>query len=757
MKLKKLTVKLTTLFIALSLAFSSFGASVILAQEAPSAPSAPTYEDPAPTPPPAPTYEDPAPTPPPAPTYEESTTSADDGSSTEGQNSSGEGYTGEYSGTEAINSGNGAGSDNTSNAETNNETTIDSSNSGTVQNAINVEGSTGGNDASRNTGGTSSIQSGDSNVGIIVETNLNTTIVSGSSCCGGGVSAVNSDNGSNSTNSSSASSDTTNETTIDNNAKIDTEIVGLSLTGDNDASRNVGDSIILTGDANLSATVITDANTTAMGVYNFDVNGNQSGDIVLGENSANCVNCDDSDSVVATNSGNGSDSTNEANASSTTTTEETITNDADVVNDINLTASSGDNDASRNTGGDSTIVTGDANVAANVINTLNTVVSGTIYTVNIFGNLVGNILLPQEQSSGSGCGDCCNQNVTASNTDNGANSENTAEASSTNTSTTTQTNNATIQNNLNIDGTTGNNEANFNTAGDSVIDTGEVNVSASTLNVANLNVSGSPCDPPVYLVFVNQLGQWVGQILGAPEGSYYYGSDGIVYLVGPGGELIATNSGNGAGSTNTASATSENTTTVNQTNNATITNNINIDANTGGNSTSRNTGGNNSITTGDANIVVNLVNFINSNFSGRKVVLTLVNVFGSWLGNFVPPGFSAESGSEGDSGQSSSSGPSSSSQSSSSSSSESSSAFGGSSSDNGSQTRVTSRFGNLLGRGGGVQSVTDDKTIQSIGAGADSQETGGFSINWKLLLLILPVLAIYAAARRFALARKPKI
>lgn len=754
MKLKKLTIKLTSLFIALSLAFYSFGLSVALAQEAPSAPTAPTASS-APTAPPAPTYDEPVPTPSPAPTNGDATTSEGGSSSPEGQSSSGEEYNGEYSGTEAINSGNGSGSENTSNVEENSATTIDSSNSGTVQNAITAESSTGENSASENTGGVSSINTGNSNLGVTVENDLNSTTVSGSGCCSGGVSAINSDNGSDSTNSANTSQTTQNTTTIDNNAKIDTEIVALSLTGDNDASRNVGDSVIISGDANLAATVITDANTTALGVYNFDVNGNQTGDIVLGENNASCVNCDSGNSVTAENSGNGADSTNDATAESTTTTDVTITNDADVLNNINLTANSGDNEASRNTGGDSTIVTGDANVAANVINTLNTVVSGTIYTVNIFGNLVGNILLPQEQSSNSGCGDCCNQYVSASNTDNGSNSTNTANASSTNTSTTTQTNNATIDNNLNIDGTTGNNEANFNTAGDSVIDTGEVDISVNTLNVANLNVAGSPCDPPIYLVMVNELGQWVGKIIGAPEGSYYYGSDGIVYYVGPGGELFATNSGNGAGSTNTATANSTNTTTVTQTNNATLTNNINIDANTGGNSTSRNTGGNNSITTGDANIVVNLVNFVNSNFSGRKVVLTLVNVFGSWIGNFIPPGFSAESGPDNNNNGEDSASANDEGDSSSSSDEESQDENASASDEEGTQNdQVASTFGNISGRGGAVKAVSEDNSIQSFGAPASSDETGGVSINWKLLLLILPVLAIYAVLRRFALAKK---
>ena len=78
--------------------------------------------------------------------------------------------------------------------------------------------------------------------------------------------------------------------------------------------------------------------------------------------------------------------------------------------------------------------------------------------------------------------------------------------------------------------------------------------------------------------------------------------------------------------------------TTNQINNANIVNNVNLAAITGNNTASYNTGGNNSITTGDAKIVANLINFVNNNIKGGKLVVTMVNVFGSWFGDFVAPG-----------------------------------------------------------------------------------------------------------------------
>jgi len=75
-----------------------------------------------------------------------------------------------------------------------------------------------------------------------------------------------------------------------------------------------------------------------------------------------------------------------------------------------------------------------------------------------------------------------------------------------------------------------------------------------------------------------------------------------------------------------------------------VVNNINLSANTGGNNANHNTGGNSSITTGDANIIANLVNFVNNNVTGGgRLIVTVVNVFGSWFGNFVTPGHTDDS------------------------------------------------------------------------------------------------------------------
>lgn len=174
--------------------------------------------------------------------------------------------------------------------------------------------------------------------------------------------------------------------------------------------------------------------------------------------------------------------------------------------------------------------------------------------------------------------------------------------------------------------------------GDSSITTGDTDILAQVLNVANLNVVGGN----YWLVLVNEAGNWIGRILGF-DGSNLAGSPDLNFAVDQAGEITVTNAGNGSDSTNTGSVSQENNSTIVQNNDATIINNLNLSANTGGNSASRNTGGNSSITTGDANIVANIVNFVNNNIVGNgRLFVTVVNVFGNWLGDFVGPGYTKE-------------------------------------------------------------------------------------------------------------------
>jgi hypothetical protein len=139
-------------------------------------------------------------------------------------------------------------------------------------------------------------------------------------------------------------------------------------------------------------------------------------------------------------------------------------------------------------------------------------------------------------------------------------------------------------------------------------------------------------------VIVNEAGNWIGKLIGFGD-SNMAGSEEIDFVVGADGQVYVSNSDNAAGSTNNAQANVTDTTNVNQENNAVIENNINLSANTGGNTSSFNTGGDSTIVTGDANIIANIVNFVNNNIVGAgNLFVTVINVFGSWVGDFVGPG-----------------------------------------------------------------------------------------------------------------------
>jgi len=169
-----------------------------------------------------------------------------------------------------------------------------------------------------------------------------------------------------------------------------------------------------------------------------------------------------------------------------------------------------------------------------------------------------------------------------------------------------------------------------------VIDSGDASVDVNVVNIANSNVLG---DDVWWLVFVNDAsGNWVGRILGSPDGATMAGSAGTEFIMSPDGTILAQNTGNGSGSTNTTDVNVDNSNTTTQQNTATVTNNLSLVANTGNNQASYNTGGSNSITTGNANVMANIMNFVNNNFAGGNVMISVVNVFGSWLGDFVTPG-----------------------------------------------------------------------------------------------------------------------
>lgn len=532
----------------------------------------------------------------------------------------------------STNTGNGAGSTNTSSNTANDTTDVNQANNADVTNVVDVSGDTGNNQANKNMGD-GSITSGDSSTGAAIINDINNNHVTIGDLCGLGCSdgfvEANLANGSGTLNNADGSltravlMNNANNLTLENLANL------RSNTGNNTASKNMGNGVLVSGDADVVFNLINLGNNNFINpnVVTFNVLDSQSEDITINF-PADAFGA----GIGAGNVGNGSGSTNNANTTSNTTTIINSQNDLNLDNNVSLSADTGHNTADKNMGsGD--ITTGDANIVSNIINFLNNnIVAGAqflISTVNIFGDMSGNIILPREADL-TACG--CAADLTAANSGNGANSTNTATASSTNALDVNQTNNAIVTNNLNLDANTGGNTTDQN-MGNSSITTGNTNVDSNLVTVANTNTVGQ--GDTWWLVLVNNQGQWTGKIVGADNGATIAGS-GMEFGVGPDGQVYALNSGNGADSTNTASTTTNDSTTINQTNNATIDNNVNISANTGDNTANKNMGGA-SIKTGDVNVASNIVNFINNNFVGKKFVITIVNIFGKFTGSIIPP------------------------------------------------------------------------------------------------------------------------
>lgn len=486
--------------------------------------------------------------------------------------------------------------------------------------------------SSSDNGGDTKLQTGDATNGGNI-TNIGNNNLLSSGCCNGGATVANTDNGSGSTNNGSATVNDNNTTVQDNNAAVLNNMSQGAYTGGNTASDNDGEVVLETGDANVTGTVLTFVNTNAAGVSVSEFNVNDyTGDLIL-DLPANCIAGCPGDNILVKNAGNGDDSTNNASLTSNSDNFLVQDNDAVIESNLELFADTGTNTASDNDGA-AKITTGDANVSANAVTFANNNIAGNVWygVVNIFGDLVGDIILPQSVIDSITCS-TCGGTTTVANTDNGSGSDNNATLDQNTDTDIYQFNNAAIDNNLILDANTGGNTGSDND-GSVSIESGNANIDANVLNIANTNMVGGNW----WLVIVNEAGNWVGKLIGA-DGSNMAGSVGTTFAIDPdSGAITVTNSGNGDNSQNNAGLIQNTTNNISQTNNAQITNNLNLGANTGLNKASDNDG-HSKIQTGDANIVANLVNFVNNNIVGSgKVVPIVINVFGSWLGDFVAPG-----------------------------------------------------------------------------------------------------------------------
>ena len=253
-------------------------------------------------------------------------------------------------------------------------------------------------------------------------------------------------------------------------------------------------------------------------------------------------------------SGNGAESENGAVVNNTQTTSVSQSNTANFTNNVSGNATTGNNDANKNTGGAVTVKTGDASVNNTVANSAN----------QNYANVSCN----------------CNQGDTLVKVSgNGADSSNTANLNNVNNVNVGQGNNADFNNHVWGTAQTGNNDANKNTGGNVSVETGDASVNNHVSNWANSN--------------------------SAKVGGNGLGGNSMSLMI----------VGNGADSENGILVNDINSATVSQSNNADFDNYVGGKANSGDNDANKNTGGAVSIETGDASVDTSVDNMANFNWA----------------------------------------------------------------------------------------------------------------------------------------------
>lgn len=274
------------------------------------------------------------------------------------------------------------------------------------------------------------------------------------------------------------------------------------------------------------------------------------------------------------------------------------TNSSTIVNNVNVTANTGDNTI--DSSGDAAIETGDAGAAANVVNVANTNIINSnylLFVLNNFSTMQGDLVLPGESFFDDFLGNGDGSSSTGGDT------------------TIANMNSSTIENAVGTTADTGGNST--ADTGTSTVATGDSAAVSNVVNVANTNITS---DNQVFLL-VRVLGTWNGSVFSVPPGlSWTETPDGIL-LTGSGVQNICGSCGG--------------TTDIQNSNTATVQNNVQVYALTGDNEIAGNGNGSAAITTGDAAAASNVVNVVNTNIVGHNILLGIVNVFGDWEGNLA--------------------------------------------------------------------------------------------------------------------------
>ena len=302
--------------------------------------------------------------------------------------------------------------------------------------------------------------------------------------------------------------------------------------------------------------------------------------------------------ISAENNETGPDSENTAITEVNNETSVTNNNNAWTYNRSGITANTGNNMTSYNTGS-GIIVTQDA--------------SGTGQLMNVINKNITQI----PEGSGITGG--------AQNNNTGPGSDNLAQTDITNKLTVKNINNSNTINQVNAKVTSGKNDSSFNT-GHGIVLTGDANLSVDLITMANTNLVGNQL---FYANAQNVFSDWQGNIDLRTEAAANFSPLSSLLVE-------ASNNCTGPGSNNQAIVNVNDEVTIINHNNGVINNEVNAEVVSGRNKSSKNTGSG-SVTTGNVNSAVNVLNFLNSNVTASNWWMKSLNVFGSWDGDILLP------------------------------------------------------------------------------------------------------------------------
>lgn len=381
------------------------------------------------------------------------------------------------------------------------------------------------------------------------------------------------------TTSTGTSPASTSTTTVDSKNQttpaVASALESLAQTGDANVLQNTTAGNASSGDAAATAmiinnvnSIVTNSNNTEAATFVSDVMGDVNGDIMLQPMLLKAM----------------------LEAGAANQTSQTV-NKTNIQNDLNLAAISGDATVAKNTTAGSAM-TGSAHTVADVANIVNSMIAANqsfIGTVNIYGNLNGDILIapdfiPQMIANNKELQKQATENTTVDSRD-------------------TQS----IVNNVKLAAESGQAVVTGNTAAGSAM-TGNADTNLVIFNLTGHEVVAHDS----LLVFVNVLGKWVGAIVDAPTG--------------------ATAAAIGSGITSKQEIAPNMVIDIN--NDVQIVNNINLASQSGDALVASNTRAGNA-TSGNATSSANILNMTNSQLglSGWFGIL-FINVYGSWTGSF---------------------------------------------------------------------------------------------------------------------------